>query len=115
LETLRMLRDRPLNLNLPKMSSKLLLKLSQLLTILLEKPCKKILAVVDPRRAQAKRSVELVQAALAGREVLILAVKEMRVKLPMILNLTLRLRKLPKSHALANLPMVLTKETCSSR
>jgi len=79
-----MLRGRPHSPNLPKMSSKLLLKLSQLLITLLEKPSKKILEVVDPRRAQAKRSVELVQAALAGREVLILAVKEMRVKLPMI-------------------------------
>jgi hypothetical protein len=79
-----MLRDRPLNLNLLKILSKLLLKLSQLLITLLEKPSKKNLAVAAPRRAQAKRSVELVQAALADREVLILAVKEMRVKLPMI-------------------------------
>jgi hypothetical protein len=79
-----MLRDRPHSPNLPKMSAKLLLKLSQLLIILLEKPSKKIPAVADPRRAQAKRSVELVQAALAGREALILAVRAMKVKLPMI-------------------------------
>lgn len=79
-----MLRDRLRNPNLPKLSAKLLLKLSQLLIILLEKPSKKILAVADPRRAQAKRSVELVQAALAGREASIQAVRAMRVKLPMI-------------------------------
>ena len=79
-----MLRDRLRRPNHPKISSRLLLKLSQLLIILLEKPCKKIPAVAAPRRAQAKRSVELVQAALADREVLILAVRAMRVKLPMI-------------------------------
>ena len=84
METLRMLRDRPLNPNLPKMPAKLLLKLSQLLIIPLEKPSKKIPVVAAPRRAQAKRSVELDQAALAGREALILAVRAMRVKLPMI-------------------------------
>jgi len=84
LETLRMPRDRLHSPNLPKLSSRLLLKLSQLLITLLEKPSKKIPAVADPRRAQPKRSVELVQAALAGREALILAARAMRVKLPMI-------------------------------
>jgi hypothetical protein len=91
------------------------LKLSQLLIILLEKPYQEILAVAAQRRAQAKRSVELVQVALAGREVLILAVRVMKAKLPMISNLTLRQRKSLKSHALANLPTALTKETYSSR
>ena len=112
-----MLRNRLQNQNLPKIPAKLLLKLSQLLIILLEKPLyQEILAVTAPKRAQAKRSVELVQVVLAGSKASILAVVTvMKAKLSMTSNLTLRQRKSLKSHALANLPMVLTKETYSSR
>lgn len=103
------------SLSLLKFPSKQLLRLSQLPIILLGKPSQQTVKVAAPRRAQAKRSVEHAQVALAGREASILAARETTVKQPMTSDLTLRPKRSPKSHALANLPMVLTRETCSSQ
>ena len=86
-------------------SSKPLLRRSPLPITLLVKPSQQMVEVAAPRRAQAKRSAGLAQVALAGREASILAARETTVKLPMTSDLTLRQRRSPKSHALANLPM----------